>query len=236
MPVADVVAHPHSRGRKSMNSGEMVHLDRPWTVARETGHLVVVLVRHGQTEWNAAGRFLGRSDIPLDAVGVQQARSLGAALPGRFDVAYTSPLCRASRTAELVWGAAIPEPDLQELSQGELEGLTGAEAFSRYTDFFSAWKQDPADVVVPGGESLRALQRRALAVLERIAERHGHGQVVAAFSHQMVIASLTCAATGDPLARWRDHRVPNASMTVLERVGGGWRLVCSGVHVESAGD
>jgi broad specificity phosphatase PhoE len=215
----------------------MDHLELPWRSAHESQRLVVVLVRHGQTEWNASKRFLGRTDIPLDEVGLAQAHALAQALPKRFDAAYTSPLSRAARTAEVVFGPhACAVPDFQELSQGELEGLTGPQAFAAHASFFEQWKSDPADVHVPGGESLRELQVRATRSLNDLAKNHVAGQVIGVFTHQMVIATLTCAAVEEPLSRWREHCVPNTAMTVLANGGSGWQLLASGLSAGTTDD
>jgi probable phosphoglycerate mutase len=184
-----------------------------------------VLVRHGRTAWNHQHRFLGTTDIPLDEEGQRQARSLAAALPRPFDRVYTSPLARAVETARCLADQPEELPALRELYQGDLEGLPAAEAFGRYPEFFEAFSRDPTGVRVPGGESLGECRDRAMREVEQIGRAHAGGEVVAAVTHQMVIASVGCTVTGDPLTRWRKHGVRNAAMTVLRRGGGGWSLL-----------
>jgi broad specificity phosphatase PhoE len=186
---------------------------------------VLALVRHGRTAWNASRRFVGRTDVPLDAVGRAQAITLAERLPGPFHAVYASPLLRARDTAAAVDPAPRVVEDLAELDQGELEGLDGATALARFPDFFAAWQADPERAPVPGGETLGALRARARRALEGIAIRHGPGQVVGVFTHQMVIASLTCDALGLPLSEWRFHRVGNAAVTALVPTGDGFDLV-----------
>lgn len=173
---------------------------------------VVLLVRHGRTAWNAQHRFLGRTDIGLDEVGRGEAARL-APLGQRIDRVWSSPLARAYQTAESFGQSIERIEDLMELDQGELEGLEGPEAFAAFPLFFQAFSQDPSTAVVPGGESLGAAQRRGLGVLGRV-----EGGVTALVSHQMVIASIRCAVAGVSLRDWRQFRVPNASVTVLEEV------------------
>lgn len=201
-----------------------------WQPALDRGELVIVLVRHGQTAWNAEHRFLGCTDIPLDAVGEAQAEALGRWLPRRFDRVYSSPLQRALSTARALDVAPIPVPELAELRQGELEGLCRDEAIARFPDFFRAWVEDSVNIQVPGGESLAFCQRRAVLALERLREGHTGGQLVGVVTHQMVIASLSCMATGESLQRWREHGVPNATMTVLAWDGARYEVLARGLH------
>ena len=205
-----------------------------WQPALDRGDLVIALVRHGQTAWNAERRFLGCTDVPLDAVGEQQASALGRWLPRRFDRVYSSPLQRALATARALDPAPIPVPELAELAQGQLEGLCRDEAIARFPEFFQAWVEDSVHVEVPGGESLAACQRRAIGALDRLRDGHAGGELVGVVTHQMVIASLSCMVTGEPLDRWRDHGVPNASMTVVAWDGSRYRLLARALRPEAA--
>lgn len=194
-------------------------LDQPWRHAHDHQRVVLFLVRHGQTRWNATHRFLGQTDIPLDEVGVAQAKRAAARLtepvPRPLAGVYSSPLSRALETARAVRAEPIVLDGLAELDQGALEGLAAPEAFERFPDFFRAWAQDPAKVRVPEGESLPELVERAMGALSEIAARHEPGEVVGVYSHQMVISALTCVAHGVPLSSWRDHRVGNTHATAL---------------------
>lgn len=191
----------------------------------EPSGVVVCLVRHGQTSWNASGRFLGRSDVPLDAVGSRQAAALSLAVGRRFAALYASPLRRARDTALALHVEPRIVDALAELDQGELEGLDGPTAIARFPDFFSEWERDPATAVVPGGEPMGALQRRVLDALDAIAGAHRPGEVIGVVTHQLAIASTACAIAREPLTRWRDHRVGNAQMTVLWSGAGAWRIL-----------
>jgi broad specificity phosphatase PhoE len=92
----------------------------------------VYLVRHGETEWSAAGRHTGRTDIPLTTRGEEAARKLGARLSGKsFARVWTSPAIRARRTAELAGKQAEPDPDLWEWDYGDYEGLRAADIRAR---------------------------------------------------------------------------------------------------------
>lgn len=194
----------------------------PWEVERPEGAVTVVLIRHGRTAWNAERRFLGTTDLSLDAVGREQARALGRWLRSPFEALYTSPLRRAVETAACLGGPAVQVPELRELHQGELEGLQVHEAVERYPSFFEDFARDPTGVQVPGGESLGACRDRAREALERAVAEHSPGSVIGLVTHQMVIASLLCTMRGEPLARWRDHGVRNLALSIADRTPGGW--------------
>ena len=128
----------------------------------------LLLVRHGETDWNADGRLQGQTDRPLSDFGRQQARRLADELATEdFEAIYSSDLARARETAEIV-GARLElpvsfDPDLREKDWGTWERLTAVER----------------DRVEFAGESTEAHQERILRALERISERHpGDGNVL----------------------------------------------------------
>lgn len=192
----------------------------------------LTLIRHANTEWNTAGRWQGHSDIPLSALGVQQARALGRRLAGQhFSAAYTSDLSRTRQTAQyaLQWAhAPTPTPDarLRELHFGDFEGLT--EEQNRQHAAWDNWQADPWAAPVPGGESLQALARRAAAWASELPA----GQVVA-FSHGLTIRALLwqllewptprAGAGFNPFAL--NVRLAHVSITRLVRGPHGWELL-----------
>ncbi len=123
----------------------------------------VLLARHGETPWNAEGRYQGQTDIALSPVGEEQARKLCARLA---DVAITravaSPLSRALRTAEYALGEHRKsmlsiDPGLSEIHHGQWEGKLAHEIAAGDGERFSAWRSAPESVLMPGecGESLQ---------------------------------------------------------------------------------
>ena len=132
----------------------------------------LVLVRHGETDWNKLGRFQGQNDIAMNARGISQAQETPRAASVKACAAlYASPL---SRTMQAAWEISramglpvVPKPGLEELDLGDLEGVTGEEMRNLWPTVYAAWRKDPSTVTMPKGESLAQLQDRAWqAVLE----------------------------------------------------------------------
>ena len=138
----------------------------------------IILVRHGETEWNRTHRFQGRSNVPLNEKGKKQARALALALKDEpLSAIYSSPLLRAMETANFikVFHPSVPlfgEPGLVEMDLGDFEGLEAQHWATKYPDFLKTWQEHPASVKMPGGENLSEVQVRALDALERITRFH----------------------------------------------------------------
>ncbi len=183
---------------------------------------VVWLVRHGRTALNAAGRFQGRTDPPLDEAGRAQAAALAARPPwGEAPVWRASTLRRAQETATVLAGGPVPaDARFAELDVGELEGLTPAEGVARFPAFFEAWRRDAGSVRCPGGEALGDAAARAWAgLLELAAQLHPDGEAVVV-GHQLVFAAVIARAHGEPPARWAAFRLEHAeAVPVVFRQG-----------------
>ncbi len=181
------------------------------------------LVRHAQTAWNAEGRFLGNADIPLTQAGRAQAERLVHAFAGvPLAAIYASDLQRAVATATPVAAAhGLPvrtDPRLREMHQGELEGQTIRDIRPRYAEFFAAWEENPADVVVPGGESLRQMLTRASAALQEIlaAHREAPGEThLLVVSHGLTLQALIGEAIGLDLRYALRLRPQHGSVSTL---------------------
>jgi probable phosphoglycerate mutase len=167
------------------------------------------LARHGETDWSRSGRHTGRTDVPLTAVGRDQAGSLAARVAGhQFALVLTSPLSRAAETAELAgFGAvAIADPDLQEWDYGELEG--------RRTDEIRAERPDWAiwDGPWPGAETIDEVAVRADRVIARVRAIDGD---VLAFSHGHLLRILAARWLGLPPSMGRMFALTTATLSVL---------------------
>jgi broad specificity phosphatase PhoE len=170
----------------------------------------LLLVRHGETDWNADGRLQGHTDRPLSDFGRRQAQQLAAELEGdELEAIYSSDLTRARETAEIVGerlGLPVAlDPDLREKDWGSWEGLTAVE-------------RDRVEFV---GESTEAHQERMLRALRRIAERHpGEGRVLVV-THGGSMRRVQTATTGMALpvvencGRWL-CAVENGSFRALD--------------------
>jgi broad specificity phosphatase PhoE len=145
----------------------------------------LLLVRHGETDWNADGRLQGHTDRPLSEFGRRQARQLAGELEAEeLEAIYSSDLARARETAEIV-GERLRlqvelDPDLREKDWGTWEGLNAVE-------------RDRVDFV---GESTEAHQARTLRALQRISKRHGGDAHVLVVTHGGSIRRAQTAALG----------------------------------------
>jgi len=194
----------------------------------------ILLVRHGQTEWNRVGRFQGRADIPLNAEGRKEARSLALRLKDqRLTAIYTSPLIRAVETASAIalfhpGLSVIEEPGFTEMDLGCFDGMPARDWEKFYPDFCGVWRKSPASVRMPGGESLPDMQSRALASLNRVTAACAPDSRVLICTHNFVILSLLCHAMDLPLDEFRRVRQGTASLNFLCRRDG--RLVAEAVN------
>jgi phosphoserine phosphatase len=182
----------------------------------------ILLARHGETAWNAEGRYQGQEDIPLSPVGEAQARALGGRLREvRIDRALASPLARARRTAELALGEARAaqlqlDDGLKEIAHGEWEGLLASEIGARDPERLRAWREAPERVQMPGGESLGQVFERAWAALERACDGLGDGDSLLLVAHDAVNRVLLCRVLGIPFARLWSFRQAPTTLNLLE--------------------
>lgn len=184
----------------------------------------ILLLRHGATDWNIQGRCQGATDLELNEIGVRQAEEIAARLSSEsIHALYSSHLKRARQTANLIGGPRnLPitvERDLRELDHGELEGLTFTEIKQNYPDFIHRWKQEPAELQVPGGERLIDVAQRAWLGLNRIVQRHDSGETLAAVSHNFPILGILCRITGTHLNHYRAFHLDPCGITRLRHNG-----------------
>ena len=182
----------------------------------------VLLVRHGETPWNAEGRYQGQTDIPLSALGEEQAQKLGVRLA---DVAITraisSPLLRAHRTAELALGPEresmlTTDAGLQEIHHGDWEGKLAHEIADADGERFAAWRSAPESVLMPGGESLDHVLDRAWPALQRVCANLRDDDMLLVVAHDAVNRVLLCQVLGIPLARLWGFRQAPTTLNLLE--------------------
>jgi broad specificity phosphatase PhoE len=164
----------------------------------------IVLARHGRTEWHHGNRYCGSTDLPIDEVGVQQARQLEEwATDYAPDALWCSPMLRARQTVALTAEALGLEPTidarLRELDFGSAEGKMLGELPPAVG---KAFELDPVTNYFPGGEEPAVAADRVYEVFDEIGRRH-EGQKVLAVAHNTLIRLLVCRVLG---LRLNDYR------------------------------
>jgi broad specificity phosphatase PhoE len=170
---------------------------------------VIVLVRHGETEWSRTGRHTGRTDVPLTADGRRQAEAVGRALRGRvFSLVLVSPLKRAMQTCSLAGlaGSALPRSELTEWDYGRYEGLTSAQIRTA-TPGWTLWQDG-----VPGGETVDQVAARVDPVIAELRATAGDAAV---FGHGHCLRVLAARWLGLEAAAGRLFALDAGSISVL---------------------
>lgn len=180
----------------------------------------LILVRHGETQWNRDSRCQGHSDVELSELGRQQAERLRERLARvKLDAIYSSDLERAWETAATIARGRSPTPtahrQLREASLGEWEGLDYTEIIGRYPELWRQRRDDPAGVAPPGGETRAQLLARVRPFVEAIAQQHSEGTVLIV-SHGGPISTLVCHFLGLPLRRVWQLPVHNGSLSIVD--------------------
>ena len=169
----------------------------------------LLVIRHGQTEWSAAGRHAGRTDIPLTAQGRLEAQDASRTLlDWSIAAVFSSPLVRARETADIV---ALPptirlDPDLVEWDYGDYEGLRTMDTREEIPDW-SVWTHP-----ITGGESVQQVGERVDRFLTRIEEQSGN---VAVFAHGHLLAILIARWCGLPAVEGRRFALATATVSLL---------------------
>lgn len=187
----------------------------------------ILLIRHGETDWNVEGRGQGFARTDLNANGQAQAQALAAHWSQRSIAAiYSSDLPRAWQTATPLATALniTPQTDerWREIHLGIFQGLTRDEARQQYPAETAARRADYWDYVTPGGESRRGLQARAYAAWQFITTQ-ASGPAVAVVSHGGTIRWLLLKLFGENNARL-DVSLTNTCVTTLAAQNGNWVL------------
>ena len=179
-----------------------------------------LIVRHGETAWNADGRIQGHSNTALSEHGVQQARATASRLADvAIDAAYSSDLVRASETARILLEgrdtSLVQTAELRERYYGVFEGLTVDERRTRHPDMFAASLVKDLDFAPAGGESARKTLDRMAAFVGGIKEKHLEETVLLA-GHGGSLRSLILAVMDlPPEATWK-FVMANCSLTIID--------------------
>lgn len=193
----------------------------------------ILLIRHGETDWNAERRLQGHLDIALNAEGVRQAQALGQALRGEsLDAIFASDLGRARQTAQAIAaGRGIEvqiDAGLRERCYGAFEGLRHTDIRERYPDAHAAWQAREIDARMPPGErlaeTLREFSARAVAAVVGLAVAHNLRRI-ALVSHGGLLECICREARGIGWAAPRDFDIRNASINRLHWNGNALRVL-----------
>jgi 2,3-bisphosphoglycerate-dependent phosphoglycerate mutase len=189
----------------------------------------ILLVRHGETDWNASGRIQGHNDTPLNAAGRQQAQRTAQRLAREpIKALYSSDLARAFETATIIGAplglTVVTSARLRERQYGLWEGLTAAEIQARYPEQFAIWRARTTDFAPPQGETRSELLTRALAELQTIARRHVRDMVVVV-THGGLCYVLINHILGSVNGDQREFTFGNASIHTLEVTGDRWSVI-----------
>ncbi len=185
----------------------------------------ILLIRHGETDWNRNRRFQGRTEVGLNQKGREQARALALALKDEpLEAIYSSPRTRSMETARIIKAnhpstPLLEEKGLLEMDLGDFDGMEAQQWAVQYPDFRKAWQEAPSSVTMPGGESLHEVQTRALDALERITQLYPPATTLLFCSHNFVNRTILCYAMEIPLDRFRELRQETAALNVLYKQG-----------------
>ncbi|PKB77857.1 MAG: hypothetical protein BZY88_20620 [SAR202 cluster bacterium Io17-Chloro-G9] len=190
----------------------------------------VALVRHGETEWNKLGKFLGHFDVGLNSRGLAQAQETALAMADwGHTVVYSSPLARTMQVAQEISKvngvAVVPVEGVKELDLGDVEGVTGEEMRSLWPGVYAAWRENPATVEMPNGESLAQLQDRAWGAWLELESAHSNGESLVVVSHNFAIRTLVAKLLGMPLSNFHRMVLALSSICIIESDQRGRRLV-----------
>ncbi len=182
----------------------------------------LLLIRHGETDWNVEGRYQGQADPPLNARGLAQARALAVRWQRegiRPAAIYASPLQRAWQTAEILaqaTGAPLhAEPRLKEIGLGAWEGVLTPEIMRRWPETFRHWEERPWATRPPGGETIAEVQQRVYAAIDEIVARHPD-ETIAIVAHRLPLALLKIRYQGYDPAEVRRIPIPNAEAEEIQ--------------------
>ena len=179
----------------------------------------LIVVRHGETNYNAQRRYTGQSDIPLNALGEGQANALRDCLATeRLDVIVSSDLERTRVTAKIIARnhdlPLLEDRDLRELAFGEWEGYTYDEVLARDAEKVALWRTDPTENAPPGGETVTQLRDRCARALRRWQAQYPEASVLWV-THGGLIGVLLCHVLGLDLKRRWQFRHDNASISEM---------------------
>lgn len=192
----------------------------------------LILIRHGQTEWNIRKIRQGHLDSKLTESGIVQAKALAARLVReKFTALYSSDLGRAVQTAQAIADVTghkiVTDPRLRERHLGIFQGLNAEEITAKYPEERRLFRTMGPDYVIPGGESMRQQVARNVAFLSELAERH-QGEQIVVVTHGGVVSGFFRYTLEIPLEAPRRFEFVNAGLNIFACDGDTWMLLTWG--------
>ena len=180
----------------------------------------IILVRHGETNWNREGRYQGQVDTDLSERGLAQGKLLATALKDvPIDEFYSSQLKRAKMTANFcaqLHGKTVKiDERFQEIAHGKWEGLLAEEVRENYAELLNLWQTKPAQVLMPEGESLELIAERSWLGINEIAQAN-LGKTVLLAAHDAINKVLVAKILGAPLDAFWQIKQDNTCINILE--------------------
>lgn len=181
----------------------------------------VIMVRHGETEWNVLCKFLGSVDLPLNEKGRRQAGYAKKALENeKIDVIYSSPMKRAYETAEIIRGSREneikTEEGLREIGCGKWEGMNGKEVEEKYPGQIELWGNRPEELHIEGGDTFLEVSERIREAFWRIVEEN-RGKTILITSHMICLTLLMMQFEGRHIHdMWDVKPIGNAALNIVE--------------------
>ena len=189
----------------------------------------IILIRHGETEWNAKGLYQGQMDSPLTREGLAQADALAQRMRQHSPISalYTSDLPRthatAAPTVKALGLTTVSEPALGERNYGIFQGEDKSTITERFPAEYAAHTSGDIDYVIPKGESNRQFHDRVVTALDALGAHH-NGEQIAVVTHGGVLTAIFKHVLGLPIAAPRYFSVPNTSYNLVFHLGDRWRV------------
>ena len=180
----------------------------------------IFLVRHGESKWNVLKKIQGQQDILLTDRGIKEANLIGDRLiDEKIDEIYSSDLKRAYDTATIIGkklGLKVtPMKDLREINFGIWEGISNDKLCTEYYDELCLWRKEPEKLRIEGAESLKELQLRTMAAVNKIIN-DGVGDNILIVSHSATLKTIILGLLNMDLGYFKNLTLNNVSLTIIE--------------------
>ena len=188
----------------------------------------IILIRHGETDWNREQIFRGRIDVALNEVGLAQAGAVKQSLKDvEINRIYSSPLGRAFETASVLGANKGLEVEIEngfiDIDFGKWQGLSHEQVKEEHKGLYETWLAEPHEVVFPAGECLEDVCKRSMGALEKIIKKNP-GETLAVVSHRVLNKVLLCAILGLGLSRFWYIKQDTCAINRFEHKNGSYYL------------